>query len=88
MKRYRVTLSSNTIYTEIELASDMQQVKVGTRIDSDVRLHKELFFGDVELFFVKKEKTGLSAAPIIFISMLAIYENSCPKIYRTEMPLK
>ena len=54
MKRYRVTLSSNTIYTEIELASDMQQVKVGTRIDSDVRLHKELFFGDVELFFVKK----------------------------------
>ena len=32
MKRYKVTLSSNTVYKEIELASDLQQVKVGTVI--------------------------------------------------------
>ena len=45
MSRYKVTLTSNTIYKEIELASDMQQVKVGTGVDCDVRLRKELFFG-------------------------------------------
>lgn len=53
MNRYKITLSSNTIYKEIELAPDAQQVKVGTDVDCDVRLRKELFFGQVELFFVK-----------------------------------
>lgn len=53
MSRYRVTLSSNTVYKEIELASDMQQVKVGTGVDCDIRLRKELFFGQIELVFAK-----------------------------------
>ena len=53
MNRYKITLSSNTIYKEIELAPDAQQVKVGTGIDCDIRLRKELFFGQIELLFVK-----------------------------------
>lgn len=53
MNRYKVTLSSNTVYKEIELASDMQQVKVGTGVDCDIRLRKELFFGQVELVFAR-----------------------------------
>ena len=53
MNRYKVTLSSNTVYKEIELTSDMQQVKVGTGVDCDVRLRKELFFGQIELVFAK-----------------------------------
>lgn len=53
MNRYKATLSSNTVYKEIELASDMQQVKVGTGVDCDVRLRKELFFGQIELVFAK-----------------------------------
>ena len=53
MNRYRVTLSSNTVYKEIELASDMQQVKVGTGVDCDIRLRKELFFGQIELVFAR-----------------------------------
>ena len=53
MNRYKVTLSSNTVYKEIELASDMQQVKVGTGVDCDIRLRKELFFGQIELVFSK-----------------------------------
>lgn len=52
-KRYKIILSSNNLYKEIELAQDAQRVKVGTTIDCDVRLRKELFFGTVELFFVK-----------------------------------
>lgn len=52
-KRYKIILSSNNLYKEIELAQDAQRVKVGTTIDCDVRLRKDLFFGTVELFFVK-----------------------------------
>ena len=33
MNRYKITLSSNTVYKEIELAPDAQQVKVGTGVD-------------------------------------------------------
>ena len=53
MNRYKVTLSSNTVYKEIELASDMQQLKVGTGVDCDIRLRKELFFGQIELVFAR-----------------------------------
>lgn len=52
-KRYKVILSNNNVYKEIELAPDMQQVKVGTGVDCDVRLRKDLFFGGIELQFVK-----------------------------------
>lgn len=56
MNRYKITLSSNTVYKEIELAPDAQQVKVGTSVDCDIRLRKELFFGQIELLFVKNGK--------------------------------
>ncbi len=55
MNRYKIILSSNTIYKEIELTSDAQQIKVGTGMDCDIRLHKDLFFGKIELHFVKNE---------------------------------
>ncbi len=53
MNRYKITLSSNNIYKEIELASNAQKLKVGTSVDCDVRLHKELFFDQIELVYVK-----------------------------------
>ncbi len=53
-KRYKIILSSNTLYKEIELTKDTQQVRVGTGVECDVRLRKELFFGQIELLFVKK----------------------------------
>lgn len=52
-KKYKVILSNNNIYREIELIPEIQQFKVGTDIDCDVRLRKELFFGKIELLFVK-----------------------------------
>ncbi len=55
MDRYKIILSSNTIYKEIELAPESQQVKVGTGVDCDIRLRKELFFGNIELLFVKND---------------------------------
>jgi len=53
MNRYKITLSSNSIYKEIELTSNVQQVKVGTGVDCDVRLRKELFFEQIELLFIR-----------------------------------
>ena len=38
MNRYKITLSSNTVYKEIELTPDAQQIKVGTGVDCDIRL--------------------------------------------------
>ena len=52
--RYKIIISNNNVYEEIELAPDMQQVKVGTCIDCDVRLNRQFFFGEIELFFMKQ----------------------------------
>lgn len=54
-KRYKIVISSHNIYKEIELSPEMKQLKVGTEKDCDVRLHKNLFFGNIELLFTKKD---------------------------------
>lgn len=54
MHRYKVILSSNTVYKEVELPPSVQRVKVGTGIDCDVRLHKDLFFGQIEITFMNQ----------------------------------
>lgn len=51
--RYKITLSNTHLYKEIELVPEAHQVKVGTSVECDIRLRKELFFGQVELLFVK-----------------------------------
>ena len=50
--RYKIILSGNQLYKEIELTENSQKVKVGTGVDCDVRLRKELFFGQIELLLV------------------------------------
>ena len=54
--RYKVIISCKNIYKEVELSPDASEVKVGTSIECDVRLRKDLFFGGVELQFVKNGK--------------------------------
>ncbi|MBQ5910953.1 MAG: type VII secretion protein EssC [Clostridia bacterium] len=51
--RFKIILSNNNLYKEIELSPEMQQAKVGTSVDCDFRLHKNLFFGQIELVFTK-----------------------------------
>ncbi|WP_426350414.1 type VII secretion protein EssC [Alloiococcus sp. CFN-8] len=51
--RYKIIISNKNLYKEIELTSDMKEVKVGTAVECDIRLRKELFFGPIELVFVK-----------------------------------
>lgn len=57
--RFKIVLSNNNLYKEIELSPDMQIAKVGTSIECDFRLHKNLFFGQIELIF-SKNKDGWS----------------------------
>ena len=54
--RYKIILSNDHIYKEIELAPNAQRVKVGTNVDCDIRLRKELFFEQIELTFLKNGK--------------------------------
>lgn len=53
--RYKIILSNNNLYKEIELSPDMQYARVGTAVECDYRLHKHLFFGQIELFFTRTE---------------------------------
>ena len=49
--RHKVMISNRNLYKEVELVSDVQQVKVGTGVDCDVRLRRELFFDKIEIIF-------------------------------------
>ena len=70
MNRYKITLSSNTVYKEIELAPDAQQLKVGTGVDCDIRLRKELFFEPIELFFIKNGREwAVHCSDNLYLSM-------------------
>ena len=51
--RYKIILSSKSVYKEIELPPDAQQIKVGTGVDCDIRLRRDLFFGNIELLFAR-----------------------------------
>lgn len=51
--RYKIILTSRNIYKEIEITPDLDQVSIGTEIESDIRLRKELFFGTIRLEFRK-----------------------------------
>lgn len=68
--RYKITLSNNFIYKEIELTSDMQQVKVGTGVDCDIRLRKELFFEPIELNFIRdREGWSVYCSDNLYLAM-------------------
>lgn len=52
INRHKVIISNRYIYKEIDLLSDIKKIKIGTETDCDVRLHKDFFFGQIELSFV------------------------------------
>ena len=66
--RYRIILSSNSFYREIEISSDVQTIRVGTGIENDVRLNKELFFEEFEMIFTKKDVWTLLCSDNLYIS--------------------
>lgn len=49
--RYKIIISNKNVYKEIEIAPEIEKVVVGTSLDADVRLRKELFFGTIQMCF-------------------------------------
>lgn len=51
--RYRIILTGNHLYKEADLTPDMNNIRLGTATECEIRLLKEAFFEKVELTFVK-----------------------------------
>lgn len=66
--RYRLILSGNNFYREIEISPDIQMLRIGTGIESDVRLNKEHFFEEFELVLTKKENWAIICSDNLYLS--------------------
>ena len=67
--RYKIIISNKNLYKEIELADDAGELKVGTGIDCGARLHRDLFFGQIELTFIKMNgKWSLICSDNLYLS--------------------
>lgn len=51
-ERYKLIVSGKNIYKEVELTPEMQEVKMGTSSECNLRLRKDMFFERVELTLV------------------------------------
>lgn len=51
--RYKVVISSKSIYKEVDLAPEFSELRVGTETECAVRLRKDMFFEKIELTFVQ-----------------------------------
>ena len=52
VNKYKVIISNQNIYKEIELPLDKNKIIIGTNLGCDVRLHKDLFFEPIELTLI------------------------------------
>lgn len=69
-KRYKITLTGKNLYREIELDDRDDRLVVGTEMDSDIRLRKDIFFDSIELTFTKKgEIWNLNVSDNMFINV-------------------
>lgn len=53
--KYRINILGNNLYKEIELPSDVKQVKIGTDPECAIRMHKDLFFDTIVLVFTQNK---------------------------------
>lgn len=68
--RYKVVISNQFLYKEIELTPDQPRLQVGTGIECDVRLHKNNFFESVGLVFTQTaEGWMLSCSDNLYITV-------------------
>lgn len=52
LNQYKVTISNNKLYKEIDLPIEAATYSIGTTVDSDYRLRREFFFSDIKLVFM------------------------------------
>lgn len=69
-ERYKIVISNRNFYKEFELPEDKCEVKIGTEVGCDLRLHKELFFELVGLVLVRNEgKWSIFCSDNLYISV-------------------
>lgn len=51
--RYKIIVSNHNFYKEFEFPMDKNEAKLGMNVGCDFRLHRDLFFEQIELNFVK-----------------------------------
>lgn len=70
LSRYKLIISNKNVYKEVEIASNTSELRIGTGLDCDVRLRKELFFGQVELTLTKhKDSWNLIVSDNLYLSL-------------------
>ena len=68
--QYKLTLSNQTLYREVDLTDDMDSVTIGTAGGCDVRLRKELFFDTFELQLTRRgDKWEIICSESVYISV-------------------
>ena len=68
--RYKLILSNKTLYKEMEIAPDVDKLVIGTGIECDVRLRKDMFFASFEMTCVKEnEKWYVYCSDNLYISV-------------------
>lgn len=53
--RYKAVISNKNLYREIEIAADCETFTVGTDVENDIRLRRELFYTTVQLIFMRAQ---------------------------------
>lgn len=54
--RYKIIISNKNLYKEIELTPEHDMLRVGTSVECEARLYKDLFFEPIELLFRKSNQ--------------------------------
>lgn len=79
--KYKIVISNHNLYREVELPIDAETFGVGTFLDCDYRLHKELFMEDIRLDFTNDEgKWSVMCADNIYITM-----GDARRLFMTEL---
>lgn len=78
---YRVVLSNNSFYKEVEVSSSVEDFSVGTIFECNYRLRKEHFFEDFVISFDRKEEGWT----LVCTDNLYFSDGGVRKLLRTDM---
>lgn len=78
---YKLTILGKNLYKEVELTASSDDVRIGTGTDCNVRLWKEMFFGDIELMLVRKnDNWSISCGEGLYLTT-----DGVRKLYKQEL---
>lgn len=67
--RYKMIISNKNLYKEIELSKEKNSIKIGTAFGNDIRLHRDLFFEQIEMTLINNNNIwSLLCSDNIYIS--------------------